>query len=209
MPAAPGQNTRMLYACASGTDAFTSQAADCEGLTKVGEIGLVYTAQPTNVPTIPIYRCKTESDHFESRQANCDGKTVEGLLGYTVAYGDFARYSLDGFDHVSGTDGSAAGVPPGGHPRPGPADPPGRWPSRCRTARTGADLFVSTSATCDGKTVLGTLGEIWPQPPADQVSQPIYRAGSAPPTGSSRSTPTARACRSRASSATCSPACRP
>jgi hypothetical protein len=172
--ATEGPNTRMLYACRAGADGFTSTSADCEGAEKVGDVGLVYTQQPLNIPTMPVYRCASGPDRFESRLDTCEGATNAGLLGYTVAYGTLARYALPGFDHVSTTDG-----PPPSYGPQGPqgllvlaADPATQALMSCQD---GVDRFVSTDSACEGKTALGSLGRIWAEAPAGVDSRPIYR----------------------------------
>jgi hypothetical protein len=173
-PAAAGPNTKMLYACLRGADSFTSPDPGCEAAVKVGDIGLVYTIQPTNLPTIAVYRCNTGPDHFESRNATCEGAINEGLLGYTVAYASLARYTLDGFDHVSTADGS-----PPSYRVEGPQGVLGLTAEAGTqplfNCVSGIDQFASTDPACEGKTVLARLGEIWTQAPTLQPSRPIYR----------------------------------
>ncbi|WP_433379310.1 LamG domain-containing protein [Actinoplanes sp. CA-142083] len=172
--AAEGPNTRMLYACRAGADGFTSVQADCEGAEKAGDVGLVYTQQPENIPTIAVYRCASGADRFESRVDTCEGGTNQGLLGYTVAYGTLTRYVLPGFDSTSTTDG-----PPPSYGYPGAqgllllaADPATQ---RLLSCQDGIDQFLSTDAACEGKSVLASVGRIWPEAPPGLDSRPIYR----------------------------------
>jgi hypothetical protein len=174
IPAAAGPNTRTLYACSSGADSFTSADSTCEGATKLGDVGLVYTEQPTNLATIPMYRCNSGPDHFESRQATCEGGTSEGLLGYTVAYGVLARYNMAGTDHASTIDG-----PPPSYRTEGPQDllaltpEPGTRP--LLSCVDGFDWFVSTDPACEGRTLLAPIGNVWTEAPTGRDSRPIYR----------------------------------
>ncbi|MEU4746621.1 LamG-like jellyroll fold domain-containing protein, partial [Actinosynnema sp. NPDC023658] len=171
--AAAGPNTRQLYACAAGTDAFTSTDAACEGKTSLGGIGLVYTVQPTNVPTVALYRCLAGGDRFESRSGACEGGTSEGLLGYSVGYAALVRYIVPGYDDVSTTNGapvaSTFGVADGVLAMAGLPDT-----TPLMLCRDGGDSFASTDAACEGKTVVGSQGHIWTVAPAGP-SRPLYR----------------------------------
>ncbi|MFL6118587.1 LamG-like jellyroll fold domain-containing protein, partial [Actinophytocola sp.] len=172
-PAADGPNTAMLHACQQGTDAFTSTDPACEGATVVGDVGLVYTVAPTNVPTIPIYRCLGGTDRFESRSSTCEGGTRQSLLGYSVAYGTLARYFLPGFDHITTVDGAPAAYTAEG-PQGLLALVASDGTTPLMSCRNGADTFVSTDSACEGATVLGSLGQIWTTAPA-APNKPIYR----------------------------------
>jgi hypothetical protein len=172
-PAADGPNTTMLHACQDGTDAFTSTDAACEGATVVGDVGLVYTVAPTNIPTMPVYRCLGGADRFESRSATCEGGTQQKLLGYSVAYGTLARYVLPGFDHISTVDGAPAAFQAEG-PQGLLALSPIDGTTALMSCRNGVDTFVSTDPACEGRTVLGSLGRIWTTAPS-APNQPLYR----------------------------------
>ncbi|WP_125809101.1 LamG domain-containing protein [Actinoplanes sp. ATCC 53533] len=169
-------HTRVLYACLFGADAFTSVDPQCEGQTVVGEIGRVYTRQPTNVPTVAVYRCNNGPDHFESSQPGCGGAKQEGVLGYTLGYASLARYYGPAWDHVTTFDGSTA-VPPG-HWAEGPSGwvaltaRPGTQP--LTSCVDGDDQFVSLDATCGGKTVQSALGHIWTEQPDGVASRALY-----------------------------------
>jgi hypothetical protein len=165
-------DTRSLYACTTGTDGFTSTDAGCEGSTVLGEIGKVYTRQPTNVATMPIYRCNDGRDRFESRRSDCEGASKEQLLGYTLAYAHLGRSFIDG-DHWHGVDGAPYGyryegglgwVPLLSRPDTIPL-------SSCYD---GADQFLSTDRACGGKTVIGAIAEIWPTAPLGVASRPVF-----------------------------------
>jgi hypothetical protein len=168
-------NTRTLYSCQDGADGFTSTDGACEGKTVTGEIGKVFTQQPTNVATLAIYRCKTATDHFDSRQATCGGVTQEGLLGYTLAYAPVtATYNVSAGDRMTTVGG--------GLPSYYVYRNQGYLPLIAQTGSQAlmscandSDKFLSLDAACEGKTVLGTAAQIWAQPPAGLASQPLYR----------------------------------
>lgn len=174
-PVAAGPNTTTLYSCRDGADHFSDTASTCQGKTLVGPIGTVYTRQPTNLDTVPIFRCFVTGDRFDSHQSGCEGSTTAGtLLGFAAGYGTLTRYRLVGIDHYS----TANGVPPG-HILDGTHG----YVSLSRPAGTvellsclnGVDQFVSTRADCEGKTVLGRLGNIWVEPPGGLPSAPLHR----------------------------------
>ncbi|WP_203996132.1 LamG domain-containing protein [Virgisporangium aurantiacum] len=176
LPAAAGPNTAMLYGCRDGGDGFVARDAACGGKTALGAIGLVYTVRPTNLPTVPLYTCATATDRFESLTAGCDGAGVTGtVLGFTVAYGLLARYRVPGYDHHT----TVQGTPPG-YLLDGPAhgyldltQSPGTVPLwSCREA---TDRFLSTDATCEGKTAVGVIGFISSAPVVGATSGPLYR----------------------------------
>jgi hypothetical protein len=170
--AVAGANTRAIYACRTGAESFTSLDSACEGNTKVGDLGLVYTIQPTNLPTLPLYRCHTATDHFDAR--TCDGATADGLLGYTLAYGDFTRYSLDGYDHVSTTDAAPASYrTEASHGILALAARPGT--QQLFSCQNGYDQFVSADSLCEGKTVIGPIGYIATAAPAGLPNRAVYR----------------------------------
>ncbi|MGI5505367.1 serine/threonine-protein kinase [Lentzea sp. CA-135723] len=79
-------NTRILYACrlTNSEDHMTSTQPNCEGQTVLGKLGYVFSAQPADVPVLPIYRCLFKGAHFDSTLANCEGQQVEFQLGWTV-----------------------------------------------------------------------------------------------------------------------------
>ena len=169
-------NTRTLYACQAGRDAFTSRDAACENKTLVGEIGKVYAEPPSGVATTPVYRCAWPEDRFESRSSDCEGATNEDLLGYTVAYAQLNRYyyPLGPWDHVSTVHGG-----PPGHVAEGPAG----WVSLVAQPGTvslmscqgNRDQFLSIDPLCEGSPVLHSNGRIWTSAPEGMPSRPIYR----------------------------------
>ncbi|MFJ6673286.1 LamG domain-containing protein [Actinosynnema sp. NPDC091369] len=169
-------NTRTLYSCQSGSDMFTSAQADCEGGTKIGEIGAVYTAQPTNVPVIPLYRCVVNADRFDSTSAGCEGRTQQQLLGYTLGYAPLARYIAvqSPWDHWS----TAQGVQPG-YRLEGvlgwvtTSTETGTAP--LYVCRSGADVFSSLDAACEGATKVADVGRIWTSPPAGAEFRELSR----------------------------------
>ena len=172
-PAHP--NTRPLYSCLFYSDVFSSLSADCEGQTVLGVIGTVYRTPPSNVPTIPVYRCAAAGDHFESRRSDCAGAKAEGLLGHTVAYAALTRnFNRDLGEHTVTVEGMPAGYRSEGTlgflslvARTGT--------HQLMSCHDGGDQFVSTSATCDGKAVGGSLGWVWTQAPADVPTYPLHR----------------------------------
>ncbi len=174
LPAVPGPGTTMLYSCEKDGDLFTSAEAGCEGGAKLGEIGLVRTAQTGGPPAIPIYRCASATERFESRDAQCEGVRTDKLLGYTTAYAVLARYNLPGYHHRSLIDG-----PPPGHKSDGPqgylalTHEPGT--QTLMSCGDGSRQFVSTDQNCEGKTVLSWLGKSWTQPPQGRPSHELVR----------------------------------
>ncbi|NKE60064.1 LamG domain-containing protein [Lentzea sp. PSKA42] len=174
LAAAAGDNTKMTYACRSGADTFTSDDAACEGAQKIGDVGLVYTVQPKNIPTMPLYRCRQGADRFDSSDAACGGNTVDGLLGHSVAYTDFGRYLLEYYEHASLTDGAAPGYrSEGSHGLLALTEQPGT--RKLFNCQRGYDQFVSADAACEGKTVVGVLGSIWIAPPEGVAHRELRR----------------------------------
>ena len=182
--AAPGTpNTYTLYSCRYNGGQFAALDSGCGGYQLEGVLGALYAAPPAGVPSLPVYRClQSNGDHFVAADANCEGQQSEGLYGYTLAYADLVRYAQP--DPPSGHM-SATGTVPGGHI---PAsfqpegslglialpDQPGTTPLLSCT--NGTDVFSSVDATCEGTTVLGVEGGIWPTQPANvRASTPLYR----------------------------------
>jgi hypothetical protein len=141
--------------------------------TKVLDFGRVYTVKPTNLSTLPLYHC---SSGVDSLQSDCEGLgTQTEVLGYTLAYGRLGRYdSPTAADHLSTTFDATPGYRFEG---------PQGWLAKASEAgtkplqacRDGVDNFLSDQADCEGKTVLGATGNIWPTAPAGLTSQPLYR----------------------------------
>ncbi|UMP02497.1 LamG domain-containing protein [Amycolatopsis sp. EV170708-02-1] len=171
-------NTRVLHSCQSGADYFTSADAACEGKTKLGEIGSVYTQQPTNISTIPVYRCTSSAGHFDSRQADCGGATQESLLGYTLAYAPLVRYYNNAaYDHLGTTQAARPGYyAEFRHGYLSLLPQTGTQPLTACVNDT--DLFVSLDSACEGKTVIESIGHLWTQKPDDPAAKPLYRCGS-------------------------------
>jgi hypothetical protein len=168
-------NTRMLYACQSGTDEFTSTDPGCEGRTKLAELGWIYTQPPAGVATVTLTRCLLGTDHFDSLTPDCEGQTKDGLLGYPIAYAALVRYRSP-VDNEHAT--TVYGTPPG-YLREGTigllsmvAQPGTKGLYSCRD---GLDEFASPDSRCEGKTVYAPLGQVWDQPPAGLQSTAIYR----------------------------------
>lgn len=172
LPAAPGPNTAMLYQCSSGADYYSSTNGSC---TNAAPSGLIYTVAPSNIPTVALYSCVAGADRFDSRLPDCGGATVVGTLGYTVAYARLVRHYLDGgADHfvtVNATPPSYRYEGPQGYlalkPLPGTI--------AVYSCLDGVDQFLSTDATCGGKTVLGNLGALWTSAPPGVESRPLLR----------------------------------
>ncbi|MEV4058106.1 LamG domain-containing protein [Amycolatopsis sp. NPDC049688] len=168
-------STTTLYSCQDRSDGFTSTDNACGGKAVNGAIGKVFTQQPTNLPTVAVYRCKTGTEHFDSLQADCSGGTREALLGYTIAYAPLIESdnnrALDRMTTMSGgLPGYTAVVAQGYLPL---TTQPGTQP--LLNCASNFDKYPSLDATCAGKTVLGTIGQIWSAPPAGMTSQPLYR----------------------------------
>lgn len=164
-----------LYACDAEPGRFATLDAACEGKTQLGEVGRLFTEPPSNLPVSPIYSCTKGTDRFESREADCEGGTRTALLGYTVAYAPLVRYwTVVGAEHTDSIDGVAPayvaetqlGYVPLVH-RDGAVP--------LLSCVDGPDQFLSTDPACEGKTVAGQAGELWPQPPTDLETQALYR----------------------------------
>jgi hypothetical protein len=168
--------TRRLYGCRSGTDAFTSTDAACGGATVLGALGWAYTAPQPGVPTIPVYRCTTGSERFDSRQANCEGVTQEELLGYVVAYAPLTRYGHSGDGEHTVT---VYGTPPG-YQREGTLgvlllQSGVEGTTSLYSCADGIDQFPSTDPACEGATTGPSMGRLWTEPPPDAAARALYR----------------------------------
>jgi hypothetical protein len=169
-----GDNTKAVYACRSGADSFTSADSGCEGATPLGQLGYVYTKQPTNISTIAVYQCAVSADRFESRLSTCEGATSKGVLGYTLGYGTLVRYGLDIGERLSTADG-----PPAAYSVEGVqgvismAAQTGTQP--LYSCQAGTDVYSSTDAACEGGTALAVTGHVWTAKPSDVDSLPLYR----------------------------------
>ena len=168
-------NTHLLYGCREGTDYFTSKDAACDGKTVVGELGRVYSKQPTNLATVAMYSC---SIRYRAGRLpvglNCEGAANPGvLLGYTVAYGSLTRYWFT-YDHWV-----SAGATRPGYKFEGSlgllalAEEPGT--QQLWSCLDDGDQFVSLDPACEGKTVQSTSGRVWTAAPAGLASRQIYR----------------------------------
>ncbi len=144
--------------------------------TALVEGGLVYTVRPTNLPVQPVYRCKQGTRNFDSLDAACEGGTQVELAGYSLAYARMARYySPTAGDHTSTPEGPSVGYRYEGSQGwlTKVTGTPGTQP--VMSCRDGVDNFLSNQADCEGKTVIGALGNVWAQAPEGQASTPIVR----------------------------------
>lgn len=82
----PAAGTQVLYACAAGSDEFTSLSSSCEGQRVLGPLGFDYKSARASLPTVGLYRCRVTAtgEHFDSNDAGCEGQSVEGNLGYVA-----------------------------------------------------------------------------------------------------------------------------
>nr|CEL16432.1 serine/threonine protein kinase [Kibdelosporangium sp. MJ126-NF4]CTQ90384.1 serine/threonine protein kinase [Kibdelosporangium sp. MJ126-NF4] len=167
-------DTRLLYKCDLGlSEVMTSMEPDCEGQRFLGVLGRVYRNPPAGVATQPLYRCNGpwlpgNGDHFDSNDPACEGAKVEGFLGHTVAASVLIRYAATSapWDHASST----AGLPG----RYMPEGPLGFVPTAGTAGTTtltnclkGTDYFSSLDTKCEGATVVGPVGGIWPKDPGE------------------------------------------
>lgn len=170
-------NTVRLYSCREGEDHFTATAADCEGATLLGEIGAIYSVQPTNVPTIGLYRCFNGVQRFDSTAENCEGSTKQKQLGYVRAYTYLNRFNTMQFpsDHWSTPHSPAPGyLFEGVLGATLLIDIPGKT-AALHICQTGADVFTSLDAACEGKTRLSGGGRVYTSPPEGLASKPLNR----------------------------------
>lgn len=172
---APG--TVSVYSCRNGAaDYFLSLQSECEGKSKLGRLGALYSSPPSGIPTLPLYRCLIPSQgHFTSQDPACEGTTTEFLLGYTRAYAQLLRSkSAADSDHIT----SVFRVPShytvegrlGWIQSTWQAGTTALW-----LCRDGTDTFSSVQADCEGKTVVRWIGQIWINPPPGLPSKPLFR----------------------------------
>ncbi|QQQ77416.1 LamG domain-containing protein [Saccharothrix sp. 6-C] len=168
-------NTRVLRSCKSGDDLFTSTSADCEGGTKLADIGSVYTVEPTNVETIAVYRCVAGSDRFDSLTGDCEGATKQQLLGYTLDYAPLARYTSGQYpwDNWSTVQGVTPGYRLEGVLGWVTTAAPGTVP--LYSCQSGVDMFSSLDPACEGGTRIASLGRIFATPPAGAPTDELSR----------------------------------
>lgn len=172
--ARPG--TQRVYSCSAGnTDAFTSTDPSCEGATKLGDLGWVYTQKPTGVATVPLYRCLHNGEKFDTYLPDCEGQPVDVLIGHVLAYAPLARYY---HPRIGEHDVTTRGTPPG-YRFEGTfgllamSNEPGT--QLVKSCVDGTDRFLSLDPACGGKTVFRDVGYIWTQPPAGLTSMPVYQ----------------------------------
>nr|CEL21792.1 Beta-galactosidase [Kibdelosporangium sp. MJ126-NF4]CTQ92572.1 Beta-galactosidase (EC 3.2.1.23) [Kibdelosporangium sp. MJ126-NF4] len=168
--------TRRLYSCLrDNSDSFTSAAADCEGHTKLGDLGWAYTEKPAGIASVPLYRCIDGTERFDSNLSTCEGRTADGQLGYLVGYAALSRYHHgERGDHMVTT----------GDVYPGyrreftlgllaMTEEPGT--AAVMSCSDAMDHFLSTDPACEGKTVHRSIGRVWTAPPDGQSSVQLQR----------------------------------
>ncbi|WP_158307272.1 LamG domain-containing protein [Kribbella flavida] len=178
VPAPAGTpGTRTIYSCRNNTrDYFLD--LDCADHANLGAVGQFWISKPDGVDSVPVYRCYIYNvAHFASTDAGCEEKgEMEFLLGYTKAYAGLVRHVASGYpyDHVSSTRALPGGPKPEGTlgylsmtEQPGTT----AW-MQCTT---GADVFSSVDPACEGKTVIGSSGYVWTEPPAALTSRQVFR----------------------------------
>ena len=172
-------DTRVLYACRSGADEFTSTDSACGGGTKVTDLGRAYTTPPATIPTVPLYRCVSGTDRFDSLDANCEGGAQQEVLGHVLAYAALTQYfHTQDWEFTSTTLGMAPGytrVETQGMLLL--VEQPGT--QRLWLCRKGTDQFVTTDAACAGETPVTALGWVWTEPLPGAASRQLYLCQSA------------------------------
>jgi hypothetical protein len=168
--------THPMFSCLiNNVDAFTSIDPNCEGATKLGELGSSYLDPPAGMTTMPVYRCLFNGERFDSNDPACEGQKVDGLLGYLPAYAPLVRYFLPGVtEHATVADDAPPGYRfEGSLGLLARTNQPGT--QVLMSCVDGSDWFVSTDPACDGKTVQHLAGYLWTQPPADRPNVRIYQ----------------------------------
>lgn len=166
MAGADEPGTTVVYSCRNGVvDYFL--AHDCGAHANLGSVGRLYSTPPAGVPTLLVYRCLIPNvGHFASTDPGCEGQTKEFELGYTRAYSHLVRHLTTGYpyDHASATARIEANYRPEGYYGTlSMTQLPGTTALlRCRD---GIDVFSSTDAACEGKTVVRRIGYVWTSPP--------------------------------------------
>lgn len=79
-------DTRALYACLDGVDAFSSLSADCEGARQVRLLGWIRTRALPDETGYELRRCRVTAtgERFDSTDASCEGQSVDTTLGYLL-----------------------------------------------------------------------------------------------------------------------------
>lgn len=84
---------RLLYDCyiSFWDDHMVSANSDCEGATRLRQLGWVFTSPPAGYQTIPLWRCWNASnlDHYLHDSGTCphNGQPAEGFMGYSLKFG--------------------------------------------------------------------------------------------------------------------------
>jgi hypothetical protein len=156
-----------IYACSEGQDHFLSNDHGCENATYLGVEGYAYSPNALRPgASAPLYRCSVNGERFVSTDSHCEGTTVEALLGYSRADNILRRYRA-GSEHWETT-----GSQPVGYALEGPLGVVFRRSGGGTTSlygcADGVDHFLSTSSTCEGKSVLRIEGDIF----SPDIAQP-------------------------------------
>jgi hypothetical protein len=172
LPAPAGApNTRMIYSCRKNGNWYLDAAVPCTNDGELlGPAGLMYTSEPTDVPTREVYRCLVAAtgDHFLSFDDKCEGMTLEFPLGWTRALGNLVRYSQSDGAHWTSLDAYRLPASYTQSETLGMVsilDVPGTV--ELSACLSGTDEFLSLDVTCGGAQYVSTAGRIWPDPPDD------------------------------------------
>ncbi|SMD20151.1 LamG domain-containing protein, partial [Kibdelosporangium aridum] len=163
-----------LYSCLiNNTDAFTSIDANCEGHTKLADLGWAYIEPPEGVSTVALRRCVAGEERFDSISPTCEGKTDDGLLGHLVAYTTLSRYHHGrAGEHIQTTGAAEPGYKwEGTLGLVAMNDEPGT--QSLMSCMDGEDQFLSTDAACGGKTVVRPIGRVWTQAPEGRAAKEL------------------------------------
>jgi hypothetical protein len=165
-----------LYTCLiNNTDSFTSIDPNCEGHTKIADLGWAYIEAPEGVSTVQLRRCVAGDERFDSISPTCEGKTDDGLLGYLVGYAPLTRYYHGrATDHIASPGSSGPGYRREGtlgYVAMSSAEPGTQQLTSCSDAM---DQFLSLDVTCGGKTVLGPVGRTWTAAPDGMNSRELF-----------------------------------
>jgi hypothetical protein len=166
-------NTYNVVSCRRGDVDYYLAHDSCQANTLLGVVGKFYRTPPAGVPTMLVYRCLivAKNTHFVSADPNCEGQTSEIPLGYTRAVGKLVRHVSSAHPHDQSS--STSRVPSdyraeGGLGLLSMVAVPAATP--LMSCRDGNDTFSSPDPTCEGKTVVGSVGHVWTSPPGDPAA---------------------------------------